>query len=91
MIVETHGVGRNAYPSEKKVDSPCYRKNLSSDSEIAPNGVFQLKGRLQRAEKLVIPFSHSFIQQTFTWYRALRLRPSPFWKGSASIRRERHK
>lgn len=50
-------VGKNAYPSEKEVDSPWYRKNLSSNSEIVADGVFQLIGRLQGTEIN----NHSFI------------------------------
>lgn len=66
-------MGRNAYPSEKKVDTTCHRNNLSSDSEIVRYSVFWLKGRLQRTKRLIIPLTHSLLHSSTNIYQVQSL------------------
>ena len=91
MIMETHSVGRNAYPSGKKVDTTCHRNNLSSDSEIVPYSVFRLKGRLQRTKRLMIPLTHSFIHSTNVYQvQSLVIKTQPLLE-KLSLHQERPK
>lgn len=99
VIMETHSMGRNAYPSEKKVESSYYRQNFSSDSEIVSNRVFHFIGRLWDAEKLVTPLIHPSLQsfihlfiQHLPHAKLYDSDPAPTSEGCPPLRdRETHK